>query len=415
MNRLENAHFSREGESGIADVLKVDQESFSTHDRWTAEEYLIATRESPTIFQILRQGVIPIAYVMSQVYDIDFPGKRPGDRTGEISSIAVSSSHRKRGLGQKLLKAGEQALWEMRATKAVIHTREDNVSMTKLSEKNGSLQVAMIEGYYGRGQRARQFVKSLHTTKRKFMVTEDFASGKFLGDDERIQNLSPKSRAYVSAWRHGCPRPDEVIKYYGKKWLESERKNGNKSKISAKTILDQGIALTRRRYDECDFVTGVIQDEAKRLGKGRLARSLRSPKKRLPNEPAGYYEPGRIPENYGEVRNNLSTLVGYALPRVLIEVFGWGTDKPRNWKDYEAGLKILDSALKSSKTPTELLARVSNLAFKRGVSAEKILSHVLAPGIEEEQNNHKENGDVKAALKIHAPKVWEYYEAISVT
>lgn len=415
MNHQENTRFSREGGSGIADVLKVDRENFSAHDRWTAKDYLAAIRESPTIFQILRQGVIPIAYVMSQVYDIDFPGKKIGDRTGEISSIAVSRSHRKKGLGSKLLKAGEQVLWEMRATKAIIHTREDNVSMTKLSEKNGSRQVAMIDDYYGHGQRARQFVKSLHTTKRKFMVTEDFASGKFLGDDERIQNLSPKSRAYVSAWRHGCPRPDEVIKYYGKQWLENERKRGNQSKIPAKTILDHGIALTRRRYDECDFVTGVIQDEAKRLGKGRLARSLRAPKKRLENEPAGYYEAGRVPENYGEVRNNLSTLVGYALPRVLIETFGWGTDELRNWEDYEAGLKILDTVIKSSATPAELLARVSNLAFKRGISEEKILSHVLSPGIEEEQNNHKEYADVKDALRVHAPKIWKYYETISVT
>jgi hypothetical protein len=242
-----------------------------------------------------------------------------------------------------------------------------------------------------------------------FFEPADFAQGDFLGDDPAIQDLSPNERVYISAWRHGCPMPDGVIEYYGQKWLDNQRKLGDESEYSEAEIEAQGIALTRRRYDECNFVYNtVIRDAVFRAmeqgeNKRDLYVQLFGLEDRAEDEPLGYAEPGRVPELATEVRPPLSRLVGYALPRVLIEQFGWGFGVERNPERYLQGLDLLDRAVAQANTPEELLAILGNQVVRADAEAGIVIGHMLAPGIEDEQNNHAEFARVRAAIRKHSP------------
>lgn len=245
-----------------------------------------------------------------------------------------------------------------------------------------------------------------------FLVQEDFARGKFLGDNPAINNLSPQERVYVSAWRHGCPEPDTVVDYYGKEWLKKwKRRHKGESLPSDEEVKEHGISLTRRRYDECDNVYEGIVEKVRACGKSKknLLFGLTTSVVRRENEPMGFHEVDRVPKSHETEMAPLSGLVLYALPRVQIEAAGWDGRK-RTWKKYEKSLEMLDAAIAQSNTKEQLLATLAESVYLNGGRPDKILSHVLASGIEVEENNHAEYRRVKKALAKYAPNLWRYQQ-----
>lgn len=249
----------------------------------------------------------------------------------------------------------------------------------------------------------------------EFLLEEDFGKGKFLGDDPRINDLNPENRVYVSAWRHACPQPDATVKYYGDEWLKYWHhfvKQGNEPDPTPETIKEHGIEITRRRYDECDRVYSDIVEKTRTSGNTDLLSALTGSVQRRNGERAGYHEESRVPESHANQMSPLSRLVGYALPRVIIEQFGWGDeqrswgDGNRTWERYEKGMIILDKAIKKAKTPIQLLCILAEEVYKNDGDAQKILGHILAEGIENEENNHTEFEEVKQGLHKYARTLW---------
>lgn len=245
---------------------------------------------------------------------------------------------------------------------------------------------------------------------------EKFGNARFLGNNPAIQNLSPMDRVYVSARRHACPRPDATVAYYGVEWLKSWQKdpeNIGKPEPNSDEVEKHGIDITRRRYDECDMVTGDIIAKIRKAGpkKSNLLKGLTVSISRNEDEPAGYREKGSVPRSHEKRMSPRSTQVGFALARVLIEQFGWGDDNiswgdgKRTWERYEKGLDILDMAIAQAETPAELLAIVAELVTSPANDAkpEKVLGHIFDTGILEEENNYKERAEIKTALAEFAP------------
>ncbi len=252
---------------------------------------------------------------------------------------------------------------------------------------------------------------------QEFLTPKDFGSSTFLGDDPRIDEFTPKERLYISAWRHACPQPDGVVAYYGQEWLKWWKEHDGKEQPepSVEEIETHGIAITRRRYDECDFVTGDVLEKVKAAGKNELYAALTTPKTRLSDEPVGYYEPGRVPASHEHEMSSLSGLVLYALSRTLIEEIGWGDDErtwggERSWERYDKALNILDEAISRAATPAQLLAIVAESVTVADGDADRVLGHVLSDGIEKEENNHTEYAEVKEAMSQFSPILWSHYQ-----
>lgn len=219
----------------------------------------------------------------------------------------------------------------------------------------------------------------------KFRADQDFGRGIFLGDDRNILSLSPEERLMVSAWRHACPRPQEVSRNYGLEW-------------------------TRQRYDECDFVfSSLIVRHSE--SKPKLYRQLTASVQRLPGEPIGVHESGAVPLSHQTEMSPLSTPWGFALPRVFIEQAG--RNQHRNWDRYEKAITLLDEAISQSTAPIELLANLSELVVKADADPMSVLSHVFEPGILEEENCRTMYNQIAEAVEQKAPTLWAQYTSLS--
>ncbi len=223
---------------------------------------------------------------------------------------------------------------------------------------------------------------------------KDFGRGRVVGDDHRLLDLymNPKTRKKflrAAAWAHACPMPDEVSDTFGVDW-------------------------TIERYLECNFVWGHILDISKQLNP-ELYRQLSESILRKFDEPVGKHEKGHIPKSHKTFMSPLSTLYGYALPRVFLEIAGRG--KKRNKERYLYAMEQLESAVKISHSPTELLARLTHKARFNEVARTrtvKLLDHVLAAGILGEENNISQYREVIEMLEKYAPAVFRTYKRLSL-
>ncbi len=223
---------------------------------------------------------------------------------------------------------------------------------------------------------------------KKFMTPSSFGRGTFMGDDPSILSVeNPIDRLYISAWHHACVDPDAVVKIYGEKW-------------------------TRKRYDNCDFVTKTLWEHVETIqGKSKLYKQLTTSKKRLWFEGAGLRAPDHTPNVHRSEISPLSSLVGYALPRVFIEIAGLG--EQRTADKYFRALDLFDQAVKKTNQPTKLLALFSESALKEGVNPRTLFSHILPEGVLREENNKGEYADVIYSLK-NTEFLWGVYEQFSI-
>jgi len=218
-----------------------------------------------------------------------------------------------------------------------------------------------------------------------FRSPDTFGRGIFLGDDPAILALPPEEGLRVSAWRHACPKPGAVSQEFGLEW-------------------------TKHRYDECNFVFKSLICEFAKV-KPELYNLLTSPTPRLSDEPVGPYEFGAVPESHNTEMSPLSTLWGYALPRVFIEQAGRGNE--RSAERYFQAIDLLVEAVERSSTPIELLTNLSEAVVQNDADPTAVLNHVLEPGILVEENCRTMYKEVIASLRENAPTVWQHYQNLT--
>lgn len=129
----------------------------------------------------------------------------------------------------------------------------------------------------------------------------------------------------------------------------------------------------------------------------------------------GKHEKGRVPKSHKTFMSPLSTLYGYALPRVFLEIAGRG--KKRTQERYFYAMEQLESAVKISHSPPELLARLTHVARFNEIARTrtvKLLDHVLAAGILKEENNISQYQEMIEMLEKHAPSVFRTYKRLSL-
>lgn len=218
----------------------------------------------------------------------------------------------------------------------------------------------------------------------------EFGFGTFLGDSgESFVDKPIQNQVLEMGWSHACPVVEEVAKEYGPEW-------------------------TLKRYAECNFAFGLVAEAARDLNP-ELYKLLTTPVSRLNNElPRGRFKPNLIPESFYKEMSPLSTPWGYAIPRVIIEEMGRGKNNlDRTPKRILKALSLIDMAVKSSKTPIELLVKLSESVSRFDADPKAILSHTLAAGILNEEGCKSIFDEIKKRIDKSAPVLKRIYDIMS--
>lgn len=249
------------------------------------------------------------------------------------------------------------------------------------------------------GQLARQMPLIVGYIKKHNL---EFGGGQ-LSQDEHFYLLPRLAQTYILEWANGCAVPTKSVLTNTADWM-----------------LD--------RVGETNFMFGYLLREAHDL-QPELCNKLRGKKKRLETEPrppnvrshehldVTTHEKHGSPEDNKEYIYPMQHIVGYAAPRVLIEIEGRRPERegmPHRERMMEA-FYALDDILQNKEKkqindPFVFLALLANEAFKKyRVNPVAILGHVLTVGILEEHGCKKDYQNVLAALKDYAPELWKFY------
>lgn len=187
------------------------------------------------------------------------------------------------------------------------------------------------------------------------------------------------------AWAHACPVPEDVIREFGADW-------------------------TLERYSSCDEVFGEIVRMASEIDFALYYR-LTDYTPRVEGE---YHDrklkKKYIPKDFWKEMPPLTTPWGYALPRILIEQFGRGDENgPRTDKRVENGKLLIKEAIEESRTPIELVVKLSRKVCQADANPETVLAHLMAKGILKEEGCKTMFREISNMLQREAPELWEVY------
>ena len=243
-----------------------------------------------------------------------------------------------------------------------------------------------------------------------YLDLRKFGQGTFLGiDGDRFLDLSLYQQAKQLGWSHACLEVDEVIKEYARVWLATHPQEYT----NYKQAMEKGADLARRRYAECNVVYGLIVEAARKFNPN-LYLDLTLSVSRQPNEPDGVHSQKLIPSSHAEKMSPLSTPIGYALPRVIIEQMGRGeNNKHRTDKRMLKALNIIDKMVKKAKNPTELVIMLADAFVREDADPKDVLYHLLPANILREENCPSLFHNLIETMEKLSPKLRNLYKSIS--
>ncbi len=227
----------------------------------------------------------------------------------------------------------------------------------------------------------------------------DFGHGSFVGavmDDPSFFNLPEREQARVVGWANSCPVVTEL----------TDPANPNPGRGSEAML---------NRYAQVNLWFGFIHRAAGEVKPG-LEDQLMAPVARLSSEPAGKYEPESVPPSYRREMSPMSTLAGYALPRLFLEQLGTGQGLEREETNDRlmSGLAVLDEAIIEADTPLELLASLAEgLTTKAQTTPEQAFKHIFSQGWLDEHNARTMTEQFKDVMAYKAPTLWARYQALT--
>ncbi|MFZ1812681.1 MAG: hypothetical protein WAU02_04185 [Candidatus Saccharimonadales bacterium] len=194
--------------------------------------------------------------------------------------------------------------------------------------------------------------------------------------------LDVTGKARAEGWACGCPIVQQLIE-------------------------SRGAEAMLQRYSEVNSMHSSVMTEVKRHNP-QLFTQMNVPATRLPEELPLLYEDESVPANYKEELPVIGSLVGYAMPRVMLEL----VSQP-NADDTQNSLGAINDAIHSVRDPYELLARISNIAYSRGVTPERIFHHVFIEGWLDEHTATSMMKKAAAAFRDYTPDLFERYVTLT--
>lgn len=236
----------------------------------------------------------------------------------------------------------------------------------------------------------------------------EFGGGTLVGDNgDDFLNKPLEQQVRELAWSHACPISEEVIVAYGKDFAD------NNPNASSEKVFEVGATLSKERYAECNFTFGLILEIAKQNNPS-LYQELIKPVERLENEPPGKYNHQNVPASFEKQMSPMTTPIGYALPRVVIEQMGRGENKEERTQDRVLkALDVIDACVKSSKTPIELAINLSETVANMDANPTTVLYHLLSDGILKEENCLSMFEEMVKELRKSAFTLSKIYDSMS--
>lgn len=132
-------------------IMALEEEIFDLNS--FSEELVESFLSDPEVRTLLIEEGAVIAYSMVRL--------STGYETAEVLSLAISPSHRHRGLGRELIEAMEKMAAEGGFLTVMLCVRPDNAAAVNLYLSQGYRVLARLRGYYEDGADADMMVKHM--------------------------------------------------------------------------------------------------------------------------------------------------------------------------------------------------------------------------------------------------------------
>ena len=136
-------------ENDLETVAAIERECFS--EPWTAGMLAGSFSRSDFCGLLMEDNGEAVGYVCGETLFED----------AEIARVAVIKAHRRKGYGEKLLTAFENAVFARGARAVFLEVRASNVAALSLYTKNGFSQTRVRKRYYADGEDAVEMKKEL--------------------------------------------------------------------------------------------------------------------------------------------------------------------------------------------------------------------------------------------------------------
>lgn len=219
-----------------------------------------------------------------------------------------------------------------------------------------------------------------------------FGFGTFWG------SISPKlpeeqivARAIRLGWSSGCPRVKELIQpdSYGADWM-------------------------MRRYSVCNWMFREVSIEAYKNNQPIFNQLTKPTPRKLPEEPLGIHERLSVPNSHKEIISPMSSLYGYAIPRLILMRRDSHPDGIKSEQNSNRATVLMRVNVSEAKTLPGLLASLANdLSHENDLERAEILSHILPQGILEEENCYTTYSEFVAELIETAPELFKVYQELT--
>jgi ribosomal-protein-alanine N-acetyltransferase len=123
-------------------LYEIETECFG-EEAFTKKQIAQLLTDYNSISLIARENGEIVGFIVGMLY----PDRKAIN--GHILTIDVSPSHRRKGIGQKLLQEIESIFSQKGVQACILEVREDNVAATGLYRKLGYKEVGRLENYYG--------------------------------------------------------------------------------------------------------------------------------------------------------------------------------------------------------------------------------------------------------------------------
>ncbi|MEM3153320.1 MAG: ribosomal protein S18-alanine N-acetyltransferase [Candidatus Bathyarchaeia archaeon] len=123
-------------------LFEIEMECFKS-EAFTKQQIAQLLQNQNCISLVAKENDKIIGFIIGMIYVED------GVLTGHILTIDVSPSHRRKGVGIKLLQELEEIFRDRQVKVSRLEVREDNVAALSLYQKFGYKKIGRLQHYYG--------------------------------------------------------------------------------------------------------------------------------------------------------------------------------------------------------------------------------------------------------------------------
>lgn len=135
-------------EKDLLDLLKIESKIFG-EKAFSIEVFSELIYKSDILYVAEKKGII--GYILANNKE---------EKT-KLNSLGMIQSHRKKGIGSKLLKKTEKEAIENKSKEIVLEVRETNIEAFSFYKQHGFQEKKVIENYYRDGENAIKMKKKL--------------------------------------------------------------------------------------------------------------------------------------------------------------------------------------------------------------------------------------------------------------